>query len=197
MDIKKIMEENGWSVDHVAEICGVLPPTVYGWRAGKNIPGSAQKHINLKIKSAKKNEVKLDNYGKWFVKNAKTVFGSPLLPDWLELLKNNNAALHDDLTNPVVRLRSKISLEERMKLFGSPDTPKQFYSGERGPEGYPIPSEEYLIKIRNSYGQYKETRVISLKPTRGFDRENKMIEQINKVGLEITEMLEKAFFEIV
>jgi len=60
-----------------------------------------------------------------------------------------------------------------------------------------IPSEEYLIKIRNSYGQYKETRVISLKPTRGFDRENKMIEQINKVGLEITEMLEKAFFEIV
>jgi hypothetical protein len=71
---------------------------------------------------------------------------------------------HDDLRFPFVVMRSKIPMSERMRRCGAQSVGYGNDSGRRGPEGYPIPTEDYIAALVRCYGDRVESRSIDLEP---------------------------------
>jgi hypothetical protein len=142
----------------------------------------------------------LSEKGMLFLQNAKTAGGDSIYNIDSKLHGNGLGGLFfDDLGFPVVRVRSKIPLSERMKLFGVKSyILPQDYSGSKGPQGHPIPTHDYIDRIMLVYGDSYETRTISLESYASKVRRGEMTidEAINAAGNDLHQLLTLGEYEL-
>lgn len=131
----------------------------------------------------------LSNDGKLFMQHAHG-FGGQLL----DIDLNHYDGETDDLANPIVHVRSKIGMAERMRRFGIECLgSRNDWSGKCGPQGHPIPTEDYIQRVSTAYNDHHDTRTISADQY----RRSGTVAAINRAGRELRELIEQGEFEIV
>jgi len=133
--------------------------------------------------------IELTDSGRLFVQYARTPGGQPLaLEDMVQGL------YPDDLTDPVVRVISKLTWPERARQFGveALDIQPSVQSGRRGPQGHHIPTEEYISRVGRVYGDDRETRTVGLDPYRRLP----LVAAINRAGNDLSDLLSAGGYEV-
>ena len=120
--------------------------------------------------------------GKFFLHHAQTVRGEKLL---------SIGPIDDDMTNPIVRLRSKISYSDRMRRFGVNGLMRCDWSGAYSPQHVAIPTEKYIQDMVIGYGDAPEIRTITLEPYRGMT----IPRAVNRAGNDLRALINEGEFE--
>ena len=143
---------------------------------------------------------KLTPAGRLFLDHRRSISGAFDITEIdLRCYPNGNLGLcHDDLKFPVVVMRSKIPLGERMRKYGLQGVTPNCDSGRRAPDGSPIPTEEYIASTVRCYGKIRDTRRVDLAPyaSRVLRGRMSLEEAVNAAGEEILHLMEGEF-EIV
>jgi len=142
---------------------------------------------------------KLTPPGNLFMEYARTLQGGNLIGTDLRFSKEGNGDKDvDDLTFPIVRLRSRIPSSERMRRFGVEALQPMDCSGKHGPQGHPIPTEDYISRFVHAYGDKHGSRTFTLEPYADAVVSGKMSveEAINSAGTDLVGMIEAGEFEI-
>ncbi len=140
---------------------------------------------------------KLTPAGRLFLDHRRSIWGmSDITKIDLRRYPNGNLGLcHDDLRFPVVVMRSKIPLGERMRKYGLQGVTPNCDSGRRGPDGSPIPTEEYIASTVRCYGKIRDTRRVDLDPyaSRVLHGRMSLEQAINAAGETILHLMEGEF----
>jgi hypothetical protein len=137
---------------------------------------------------------KLTPAGKLFLGHARTLRGGKLIDLDHRLYRDADGSHYpDDLTDPVVRIVSTISWSERARQYGIEClSNRSDWSGARGPQGHPIPTEDYIDLVAGAYGDEPEHRIISLHPYRRLP----LTEAINRAGQDLSDCLQEGCYAV-
>lgn len=133
---------------------------------------------------------KLTKNGKLFLLHARNAHGTKLI--------NVNADIEDDLTFPIVYVKSKIARSERMRRFGADGLTKSDFSGKISKKGCPIPTDSYIERVTTMYGDDFDGYHVSIEPyCNGLKKGQITLEDaINMAGDHLLESITEGEYEI-
>ena len=142
---------------------------------------------------------KLAQAGKLFLLHARTLHGSALAKIDHRLFSDGNGSNEfDDLTMPIVRVKSKLTFRERTKKYGIDALSSAAdWSGEWAEhQGQPrkmIPTDDYISRVEKVYDGYlEEHRTLTLEPYRKLE----VHAAINAAGKDLEDLVLRGDFWI-
>jgi len=102
---------------------------------------------------------------------------------------------YDDLAFPSVLMRSVLSRSERMRKYGVMTVGPGDDTGNRGPNGDPIPTEDYIQREVKMHGDKYESRSIDLEPyaSKVIGGQMSLEDAINAGGADILHLMDGEF----
>jgi hypothetical protein len=102
---------------------------------------------------------------------------------------------YDDFAFPSVFMRSILSTSERMRKYGITTVSPGDDTGNRGPDGDPIPTEDYIQRVVTMYGDKHESRCIDLEPyaSKVIGGHMSLEDAINAGGADILHLMDVEF----